>query len=550
MTALREKLQPLIRGEVYDDEKRLREASHDASLFEVKPQLVVAPYDSEDLKALVRFANENPGISLTARSGATDMSGGPLNESVILDFTKHFNQVREVGDSPRSSSVEAGGYAVTQPGVFYRDFEKRTLEKGWLMPSYPASREICTVGGMVANNAGGEKTFSYGQTKDYVDKLKVVLADGNEYELKPLNKSELETKISQGDFEGNLYQELFQLLEENYDIIKQHKPRVSKNSAGYFLWDVWDRNTFDITKLFTGSQGTLGLISKITFRLIKPKPHSKLLVIFLHDLKPLGSIADAVVECEPESFESYDDKTLKLALRFLPDFISYLGKNLITLAIDFLPEFWMFLTGGMPRLVLMAEFTGDTEDEVDEKLQRAQKAIKPFKLKHRITTSEEDAKKYWTIRRESFNLLRKHIKGKRTAPFIDDMVVKPEYLPDFLPKLEELLKPYNLTYSVAGHVGDGNFHIIPLITIGDPKIKEIIPELSKKVYDLVLQFHGSITGEHNDGLIRTPFLKQMYGEQIYALFERVKKLFDPKNIFNPGKKTGGSFEYAMKHVQG
>ncbi|MBX4211666.1 MAG: FAD-binding oxidoreductase, partial [Candidatus Yanofskybacteria bacterium] len=361
MSDLKEKLQPLLKGEIFDDEQTLEQASHDASLFEVKPKLVIAPQDSEDIKALVRFANENPGISLTARSAATDMSGGPLNESIILDFTKHFNQVKEVGE----------GYAITQPGVFYRDFEKQTLAKGWLMPSYPASREICTVGGMVANNSGGEKTLSYGQTKNYVQKLKAVLSDGNEYEIQPLSKEQLEAKMNQGDFEGGLYKELHQLLEDNYEEIQQHKPTVSKNSAGYFLWDVWDRSTFDLTKLITGSQGTLGLISEITFRLIKPKPHSKLLVIFLHDLKPLGKIAEAVVQCGPESFESYDDKTLKLALRFLPDLVSYMGKGLFSLAWQFLPEAWMAFMHGLPRLVLMAEFTGDTEEEVDKKLEQA-----------------------------------------------------------------------------------------------------------------------------------------------------------------------------------
>ena len=527
-----------FKGEVFHDPESLDRYSRDASLFAVRPALVVAPRNAEDVGELVRFASERPGVSLTARSGGTDMSGGPLSESIVVDVTRHLNKILEVGN----------GYAVAQPGVYYRDFERETLKKGLLMPSYPASREICTIGGIVANNSGGEKTLTYGQTKQYVIGLKVVLADGNEYQVKPLTQPELESKIAQGDFEGNLYKEVWNLVGEHHDFLNEHKPKVSKNSAGYFLWDVWDGHTFDLTKLFTGSQGTLGIITEIKFKLIKPKSHSKLLVIFLNDLSLLDDVALEVLKYKPESFESYDDKTLKIALRYIFNFIKLLGKNVFSLAWSFLPEFKLVLTGGIPKMILMAEFAGDDEQEVARQAEAAQASLARFNLPTHITNDDDESKKYWTIRRESFNLLRKHIEGKRTAPFIDDMVVQPKHLPDFLPKLEKILEPYDLTYSVAGHIGDGNLHIIPLMDIGDERIAKIIPELSKKVYDLILEFHGSITGEHNDGLIRTPFLKQMYGEKMYSLFEKTKQIFDSKGIFNPGKKVGGSFEYAMAHL--
>jgi len=541
---LAEEIKKRIAGDVFSDPVSLDKYSRDASLFEVRPALVVVPKDTEDIRKLVGFAAENDDVSLTVRSGATDMTGGPLTESIVLDFMRYFNRVINVEN----------GHAITQPGVFYRDFERETLKHHLLLPSYPASREICTVGGMVANNSGGEKTLTYGQTKEYVAGLRAVLSDGNEYEIKPLDRAGLEAKIAQNDFEGDVYRRMWEMIEKNNDFLTAHKPYVSKNSAGYFLWDIWDGTTFDLTKLFTGSQGTLGIITEINFKLIKPKTHSQLLIIFLHDLKRLGEIAKTVMKFGPESFESYDDKTLKLALRFLPDFIKLLGKGFLTLVWQFLPEFWMFVTGGVPKLILMAEFTGDSEAEVKEKLYRAQAAIQRYGMANRITKNEEEVKKYWTIRRESFNLFRKHLRGRRTAPFIDDMIVRPEHLSKFLPRLEKILKPYHLVYSVVGHVGDGNFHVIPLMKIGDPRMTQIIPELSKKVYDLILEFHGSITGEHNDGLIRTPFLKQMYGEKMYGLFEETKQIFDPKNIFNPGKKVGlpgqgGSFEYAMAHLQ-
>ena len=537
---LKTELESLITGEVLDDSATLEKYSRDASLFVVKPAIVVAPKNSADIEKLVNFATKHrkEKVSLTPRSGGTCMTGGPLTESIVVDVNRHLTRIKEVGN----------GYAVTEPGVFYRDFEKATLAKGQLMPSYPASREICTVGGMVGNNAGGEKSLVYGKTEKYVDQLKVVLRDGKEYTIKPLAGAELKKKLASKSFEGKLYKQIFDLVDKNYDLLQAAKPKVSKNSSGYYLWNIWDKKTFDLTKLFVGSQGTLGITTEIKFRLIKPKAHTKMLAVFLKDLTPLAKIVSAVLAFKPESFESYDDNTLKLAIRYLPEFLKLLKTNPLSLAWQFLPEFWTALTGGIPKLILIAEFAGDSEEEVGRRALNAQVALKEFKVRSRITHGDKESKKYWVIRRESFNLLRHHIKDKHTAPFIDDMTVRPEQLPDFLPKLNAIMSEYKLDYTVAGHVGDGNFHIIPLMNLADPESRKIIPELSKKVYDLVFEFHGSMSGEHNDGLIRTPFLEQMYGKKVYALFEKTKKIFDPDNIFNPGKKVGADINYSMSHL--
>jgi len=559
MSDIVDDLKDVIKGEIQSDEKTLEEYSKDASLFKVKPLVIVFPKDVEDVSALVKFVaqrkKDDPTLSLTVRSGGTDMTGGPLSESIIVDVNRHLTKFREINNDPGSSGDT--GYAVVEPGMYYRNFEKETLKHDLFMPSYPASRTICTVGGMVANNSGGEKTLTYGKTEDYVREVKMVLRDGNEYLFKSLTKDELDEKMKLDGVEGDVYRKLFELLDSNYDLIKNAKPDVSKNSAGYFLWNVWDKNTqvFDIPKLVTGSQGTLGIITEIKFGLVEPKKHSTLLVIFLKDFKDLGNIVGKVLAHKPESFESYDDHTLKIALRFLPDMIKLLGaKNLVSLGLRFLPEFWMVLSGGLPKLFLEAEFTGDSEEEIYKKAYAAQKDIESFGLKTRVTKgdtqkeSDMEEDKYWTVRRESFNLLRHHVQGRRTAPFIDDIVVKPEKLPEFLPRLNKIMDEYDLIYTIAGHVGDGNFHIIPLMNMKDPRSKKIIPELSRRVYDLVIEFGGSITAEHNDGLIRSPFLEQMYGQEIYKLFEDTKNIFDPDNIFNPGKKVNSDFSYALEHL--
>ena len=212
-----EEIKKIIQGDTADDESTLDAYSRDASLFQIKPDLVVFPRNTDDLKALVNFVRAKkailPNISLTARSGGTDMTGVSINHSVIIDFQKYFNHVKEIGD----------GFATTEPGVFYRDFERETLKSGYLLPSYPASREICTVGGMVANNAGGEKSLIYGKTENYVENLKVILSDANEYEFKPLVRSELEEKIKLDNFEGIIYRKVFNLIEENYENVVKGK---------------------------------------------------------------------------------------------------------------------------------------------------------------------------------------------------------------------------------------------------------------------------------------------------------------------------------------
>lgn len=520
------------------DPQVLEAYSRDASLYRVVPSEVVHPKDAEEIAELVRqvSAEKQAGkdVSLTARSAGTDMSGGPLTKSIVVDMLKYFNKVIEVSPSTPLGT----GFAVAQPGVFYRDFDKATKAKGLELPSYTASREICSVGGMVANNSGGEKNLKYGKTARYVEELEVVLSDGKVHTFPNPNDpfvEELRTKVAK-------------LVADNKDTIEKHKPVVEKNSSGYALWDLGpDTN---LARLFVGSQGTLGLITKIKFKLVQPEQYSSMVVIFMKDLNDLGVMVPEVLKHKPDSFESYDDHTFSLAIKYFPELAAQMKSGIISLGMSFLPEMLMLLLGGVPKMVLLVEFRAATQAEALKKAQELKTAIDPLSVtdKTRLVQNAHGARKFWAIRRESFNLLRKKVRGMRTAPFIDDFVVPPASLPEFLPKLNEILSHYNLTYTVAGHVGDGNFHIIPLI---DPKradIPHILEELSHKVYDLVLSYHGSISGEHNDGLVRTPFVEQMFGPEMYALFEETKKIFDPLNIFNPGKKVGTTYAEAAQHL--
>lgn len=512
----------------------LRVHSRDTSIFERTPRVVVYPRNQAEVARLVRcvldMKHEGEHISITPRAAGTDMTGGPLTDSIVLSYTKHMHHAHVESES-----------VVAEPGIYYRDLERLTLTSNVLIPSYPASRELCALGGMLGNNSGGELTLRYGKTADYVEELEVVLSDGSSAVFKALTPAELESRKQLATLEGEIYRRVHALLLTHRDRIAAARPRVTKNSAGYALWDVLQGDTFDLTRLIVGSQGTLALISRARMRCIRTKPHRAMLVMFLSDVNHLPAVVERVMRSKPESFESYDDHTFKLAVRFLPQIVGQLGFRLMCrLGFAFLPELRMVLTGGVPKLVLMAEFAEDSKQEAREKAREARDALADLPVRTKLALGEMDSKKYWIIRRESFALLRKNLHGYYASPFIDDLVVPIESYPSFIPKLNELLAHYDLIYTIAGHIGNGNFHIIPLMDLSNPQARETILELTPKVYDLVCSYGGSTTGEHNDGIIRTPYLERMFGAPITDLFAEVKNIFDPHGIFNPGKKVGGT----------
>lgn len=540
-------LEELISGDVETDEKTLSKHSFDASIFELKPSVVVFPKNDEDVKRLVEFVNNHkkdyPTLSLTPRTAGTDMSGGSLTESIMVSFQRYFNKDPKIENET----------ATTEPGVMYRDFEKETLKHGLLYPPYPSSREICAMGGIINNNAGGEKSLQYGKAEDYVLEMEMVLSDGNSYTVKPLHKDQLKKKMAQKNFEGNLYKKIFKLIDENYDLIKKAKPDVSKNSAGYYLWNVYDKEKgiFDLTKLFVGAQGTLGIMTSAKLKLVPVKKHAEMLILYVHDYSKLAEIVNILLPYHPESIESYDDITLKLALKYCTDFTKKLGTvNRLETIIHFLPEFLMRATGRLPKLTIQAEFTGDNYEEIKKTILEVEEKLAPLGIKTKYAPNEKAELKYWLIRRDSFGLLRSKIKDMYSSPFIDDIIVKPEYLPEFLPKFMAILQKYpTIIETFAGHVGNGNFHVIPLVKLTDPEQQKLIPQISEEVFKLVCEYKGSTSGEHNDGLIRTPYLPIQFDKKILKLFEETKKIFDPEGIFNPGKKVGTKLEYTMQHIR-
>ncbi len=500
------------------DLKVLEAYSRDASLFKVMPKFVAIPKNVEELKQLVKFARENKE-SLTMRAGGSDMTGGPLSKSIIVDI-KNFNKIGE---------IKAGGTSVG-PGVFYRDFEPKTLAQGLILPCYPASKDIAAIGGMAGNNCGGEKSLRYGKMENFVVESKWIFADGNEYVIKPVSKAAFDTGYEQ---------EIFELIEQNKEIIEKARPKVSKNSAGYYLWNVWDGKTFDLNKLLVGSQGTLGIMTEATVRLVPAKKHHDMVALFFKSWDDMPGVVNTILPYEPESLETFDKDTIKMGMKFMPFYF----------ATRFLPETLIGIKMlGLPELVVLAEIAEETEVEVKRKIAGITEALKPFKIQSRVVDKDSEEEKFWKVRRESFNLLRKHSGNKRTAPFVEDFSIRPELIPEFLPKAKKILEDAGIEVNIAGHAGNGNFHIIPLMDLKLASERHKLLPVADKFYSLVAEYKGSITGEHNDGIIRTPYLSKMYSPEMLELFKKVKQIFDPENIFNPGKKVGGTLEDIKNHL--
>jgi len=545
MESLFQNLQQIFKGDILTHRDDRIEHSRDASIYEIIPQAVLEPKDTADIQRLVSFVHQHksdyPALSITTRSAGTDMSGAAIGNSLVINMTKHFTHIKGL----------TGTILHTQPGVYVRDIDPLLSKNKLMLGSAPASREICTIGGMVGNNSGGEQSLRYGNTERSVRELQVVFADGKAYTVKPLHKKELMLKMAKNTFEGRLHKQVYDLIEAHYDLIKNARPHVNKNSMGYNLWSVWDRTTgiFDMTRLITGSQGTLGIITDIKIEAVPKATHTGLLLAYVTSFKQLGNIIPLVMKYKPATFEGFDDITFNLGIKFFSTFAKQLGvKEMLKQQGRLLGSVARF-KGHLPNILLMIEFEGETKEEVYGKISRLHDDLQQFHLKMDIEGDAASSAPFWQIRRASLSLLRNRIKGKYASPFIDDMTVQPKYLPEFLPKLRRIIRKYNLPATLSGHFGDGNFHIVPLMDIERKADQAKLEPVMRELIPLVLRYGGTMAGEHNDGMVRGPWLPAVFGNDMYQIFKHTKEIFDPGYIFNPHKKTDASWEYSMDHLR-
>ncbi len=522
-------IQDVVRGELLDDTASLKHYSRDASIFEVTPSVVLAPADLGDVQALVQRVAElkqkGEQISITPRAAGTCMSGGPLTQSIVLDMTKHFGGIHDIDTQGKHITVGSGAY--------YRDVEKALAEQGLLFPPYTSSKDLCAIGGMIGNNASGEKSLRYGATTNWVRTVYVVLADGQEYEFGPLTRDQLEAKKQLNTLEGALYRGVTKMLDDNVELLENSRPKVRKNAAGYALWRLWnqDKTEFNMAKLFVGAQGTLGVVTGAVLNVVDLPKTTRMVVIAIKDLSQLAQVLKLILAQRPEGLEVYDKHTYELSKQYHPK-----EAKLASIAEG-------------EEMVLFAQFAEHTEDQTNHNAKVCEDSLKKLGLKVHYVTDPAESEAHWVIRRASYKMLKDHAEGAwRAAPFIEDTIVNPIHYAEFVAALETILADYDMTYTYSGHIGDGSIRLIPLVNLEIDGAAAKIFELARRVYNLVFAFGGSMSVDHNDGLIRTPFLEDMFGEDMVHLFEQTKRIFDPQNIFNPGKKVYGDLDYSMAHV--
>lgn len=537
MSKIAHYLQEHVQGEVMTATDARKYFSTDGSIFSVTPSVVVYPRAESDVRKVARFtwqlAERGRVIPITARGAGTDQSGGALGDGVMLVFPAHLHRIIEFDGKT--------GMVTVEPGVNYGKLQQTLLTHDRFLPPFPASIEYSTIGGAIGNNAGGERSLKYGTTIDYVDRLRVVLANGEVIETKRLNKRELSKKLGLSSLEGEIYRLLDKLIEENSEIISRMKLQTTKNAAGYALADVKLKDgSFDLTPLIVGSQGTLGIVTQATLQTEEHSPNNTLILALFDDLqRAVNAIDDIRKESDlPAAIEMVDDNLLKIVDAINPNML----KGVINKP--------------FPKVALLIEF--DENERLQKKLtKRTVKILDKYATDIEVELDPLRQDQFWSIRHASATVVAHSKGGKKALPIIDDGIVPPEKLYEYITAVYALFKKHNLPIAIWGHAGDANLHLQPFLNLAEVGDRQIAVKLMNEYYDLVTSLGGSTSAEHNDGRLRAPYLNKLYGAEVYSLFQQVKKIFDPHGTLNPGVKIDVSFEkvksqmrsdYSMEHL--
>lgn len=523
-------LQEHVSGEVMVGPDARKYFSTDASVFEITPAIIVYPRSENDIRKTARFtwqlAERGRVVPITARGAGTDQSGAAIGSGIVVVFPAHMNRILELDAKTGAVTVE--------PGLNYAKLQQSLHTHGRFLPPFPASLEYSTVGGAVGNNAGGEKSVKYGSTRKYTKSLRAVLANGEVIETRRLSKRELNRKMGLSTFEGEIYRALDTLIEENHDLVKELKIDVSKNSAGYALSEVKRKDgSFDLTPLLTGSQGTLGIVTEITFATEPYVPGSTLISAHVQSLEQIQKIVTDLNKLPnpPSAVEVVDDNLLKFVHTQNPNQLRQL------------------LAPPFPKFVMLIEFD-DPSDRIRKKMvKKAEKILERQTIDFKVETDEEKKDELWKIR-HSASAITAFSKGNTKAlPIIEDGIVPIASLQEYIENVQALFKKNGLTVAIWGHAGDGNLHMQPLLDLSQVGDRQKVFRLINDYYSMVIDLGGSTSGEHGDGRLRGPYLEKLYGPEGYELFNKVKNIFDPYSILNPGVKLGVSLDDTKKMLR-
>ncbi len=529
-------LRSAIRGDVEFDPISRRLYATDAGLSQIEPLGVVSPRDAEDVATLTTYAAER-GLSLVGRGMGSGLNGAAVGPGIQVDFTRYMNAVLEVG--PDASWVRV------QPGLVMAVLNRHLRDFSVFFAPDPSSENHCSLGGMIGTNASGPRTVAYGATKDHVLALDLVMADGSPYQARPLELDgpDMQAFLAGGTAAGRAFAAVLPELRASEDKIRAAMPRVVKNSCGYRVEAVLGTSRPEtqatapgatplatpscaavpalahLQRLFVGAEGTLGLVTEATLNLVPLPAKRGIAMVYFPSVFTVGEAVPGILALAPTAAEIMDSRFLALMRRHDSRMDAMLPEHTDT--------------------ALLVEFEGRDDTELADKFAALGRHLKgTAALRFVRATDAAETEYLWKVRKSAVALMQRMPGARQPLPFVEDITVHPTELPALVDFLQKLFDSEGVEAVMVGHVGDGNLHTRPVLDPKDSADACLMDKLYSEISAYVLSVRGTMSGEHGDGLVNTPHLQEMYGEEIYTFFTRIKNAFDPRNVMNPGKKVG------------
>ena len=517
-------LAKIVRGDVFADILHRVAYSSDASIYRIVPECVVAPRQTRDIVAVVKYA-ATKGIPMAARGAGSGVAGESLCSGIVFDMTRYMNRIISVNND--------GTAAVCQPGVVLDDLNNRLAEYGRKIGPDPSSSNRATVGGCVANNAGGAHSLAFGYIADYVESIEAVLADGSVVEF----KNDFDPTDTDDDRAASIAKQCLDVLSDSETVIAKAASKAGQNRSGYCIAGIHHtcpersrgNGKIDLTRLLAGSEGTLAIFTKITLRTVAAPPAKALLQLEFNSLEMMARAVPIIVDSGASACELMD-------------------KTLIDMAIENLPQYRDILPVGAAA-VLLVEQVGQTQEQVKEKIENTDSAVGAIASGRLIVLESKAQQRLWKLRKDTVPLLYRKKTKKHPVPFIEDVCVANTKLAEYISGIEEIAGKYDIAMSFYGHAGDGELHIRPYLDLGEPAEVKKMQSIANEVFSLAWRLGGAISREHADGLVRAAFIKRQYGDKFYELLCKIKNIFDPDGLMNPGKIINDDTGVMVKNLR-
>lgn len=517
-------LQAHISGDVLHGPTTKKAYATDGSILTIEPSIVVHPRTTNDIRKTARFAwqlaEKGHVLPITARGSGTDTSGAAIGKGIIVNTTAHMGKILEIDTKQRLVRV--------QPGLNFKSLQETLHTHGLFLPAYPANYKYSTIGGAIANNAAGEKSFKYGSMIDWVEKLEVVLANGEIIQTGKISKKELQRKKGLPSLEGEIYRAVDGIVADHeeaiYDYDDNRRSALARDNVGFNISDVFRKDgSCDLTPLFVGSQGTLGIITEAILKVAPYSPQTSVLVATFDSFETMADAVEAVVPFEPSSIEMIDAGLLEFTRQ-------HKGINPLKRIFE--------ETESLPAAVLFVECDDDHPRKRNKKIKKMYKILQKTATDLRATDDLEAQEELWSVRNSTSALLTLDKTHAAALPIIDDCIVPPSKLLALIDVIQEISKTYKVDLPMWGHVGDAHLHVMPVLDLAKLGDRQKIFKIMKDYFAAVVGLGGSIAAENNDGRLRSVFSYMQLGDELTEVNLALKKAFDPHAMLNPGVKTG------------